>query len=131
MVTATASDPISSTFAALADPTRRAILARLASGEASVTELAEPFEMTLPAVSKHLKVLERAGLIGRGREAQWRPCRLEAAPLKDVSDWVERYRQNWEESFDRLDEYLKELQEKETKYSRKITKKEDKNGRND
>ena len=115
--------------AALADPTRRAILSRLASGEASVTELAEPFEMSLPAVSKHLKVLERAGLIARGREAQWRPCRLEAAPLKDVADWVERYRQNWEESFDRLDEYLKELQAKEKKYSRKITKKEDKNGR--
>jgi DNA-binding transcriptional ArsR family regulator len=129
MVTATAPDPISSTFAALADPTRRAILSRLASGEASVTELAAPFEMTLPAVSKHLKVLERAGLIARGREAQWRPCRLEAAPLKDVSDWVEHYRQNWEESFDRLDEYLKQLQAKEKKYSRKITKKEDKNGR--
>ena len=129
MVTATAPDSISSTFAALADPTRRSILARLASGEASVTELAAPFEMTLPAVSKHLKVLERAGLIARGREAQWRPCRLEAAPLKDVADWVERYRQNWEESFDRLDEYLKELQAKEKKYSRKITKKEDKNGR--
>jgi DNA-binding transcriptional ArsR family regulator len=129
MVTATATDPISTTFGALADPTRRAILSRLASGEASVTELAAPFEMTLPAVSKHLKVLERAGLIARGREAQWRPCRLEAAPLKDVSDWVEHYRRNWEESFDRLDEYLKELQAKEKKYSRKITKKEDKNGR--
>ena len=129
MATATATDPISTTFGALADPTRRAILSRLASGEASVTELAEPFEMTLPAVSKHLKVLERAGLIARGREAQWRPCRLEAAPLKDVADWVERYRQNWEESFDRLDEYLRELQAKEKKYSRKIAKKEDKNGR--
>jgi len=129
MVTATASDPISTTFGALADPTRRAILSRLASGQASVTELAAPFEMTLPAVSKHLKVLERAGLIARGREAQWRPCRLEAAPLKDVADWVEHYRRNWEESFDRLDEYLKELQAKEKKYSRKITKKEDKNGR--
>ena len=129
MVTATAPDPISSTFAALADPTRRAILSRLASGEASVTELAEPFEMSMPAVSKHLKVLERAGLIARSREAQWRPCRLEAAPLKDVADWVERYRQNWEESFDRLDEYLQELQAKEKKYSRKITKKEDENGR--
>ena len=129
MVTATAPDPISSTFAALADPTRRAILSRLASGEASVTELAAPFEMTLPAVSKHLKVLERAGLIARGREAQWRPCRLEAAPLKDVADWVERYRQNWEESFDRLEDYLRELQQKEKRYSRKITKKEDKNGR--
>jgi len=129
MATATATDPISTTFGALADPTRRAILSRLASGEASVTELAAPFEMTLPAVSKHLKVLERAGLIARGREAQWRPCRLEAAPLKDVADWVERYRQNWEESFDRLDEYLRELQAKEKKYSRKIAKKEDKNGR--
>ena len=112
MVTATSSDPISSTFAALADPTRRAILARLASGEASVTELAQPFEMSLPAVSKHLKVLERAGLIARGRRKQWRPCRLEPAPLKDVSDWVEEYRRHWEESFDRLDEYLKELREK-------------------
>jgi DNA-binding transcriptional ArsR family regulator len=129
MVTATAPDPISTTFGALADPTRRAILSRLASGQASVTELAAPFEMTLPAVSKHLKVLERAGLIARGREAQWRPCRLEAAPLKDVADWVEHYRRNWEESFDRLDEYLRELQEKEKKYSRKITKKEDRNGR--
>jgi DNA-binding transcriptional ArsR family regulator len=129
MVTATAPDPISTTFGALADPTRRAILSRLASGEASVTELASPFEMTLPAVSKHLKVLERAGLIARGREAQWRPCRLEAAPLKDVADWVEHYRRNWEESFDRLDEYLKELQAKEKKYSRKITKKGDNNGR--
>jgi DNA-binding transcriptional ArsR family regulator len=101
------------TFAALADPTRRAILARLASGEATVTELAEPFDMTMPAVSKHLKVLERAGLIGRGREAQWRPCRLEAGPLKDVSDWVGNYRTFWEVSFDRLDDYLQELQEKE------------------
>ena len=123
MVTATAPDPISTTFGALADPTRRAILSRLASGQASVTELAAPFEMTLPAVSKHLKVLERAGLIARGREAQWRPCRLEAAPLKDVADWVEHYRRNWEESFDRLDEYLKELKAKEKKYSRKITNK--------
>lgn len=113
MATATATDRISTTFAALADPTRRAILARLASGEASVTELAEPFEMTLPAVSKHLKVLERAGLIARGREAQWRPCRLEAGPLKDVSDWVEEYRRFWEERFDRLDDYLRELQRKQ------------------
>jgi DNA-binding transcriptional ArsR family regulator len=129
MVTATAPDPISTTFGALADPTRRAILSRLASGQASVTELAAPFEITLPAISKHLTVLERAGLIARGREAQWRPCRLEAAPLKDVADWVEHYRRNWEESFDRLDEYLKELQAKEKKYSRKIKKKEDKNGR--
>jgi DNA-binding transcriptional ArsR family regulator len=108
-------DRLSSTFAALADPTRRAILARLASGEASVTELAQPFEMSLPAVSKHLKVLERAGLIARGRDAQWRPCRLEAAPLKDVADWTERYRQFWQESFDRLDDYLQELQREEKK----------------
>jgi DNA-binding transcriptional ArsR family regulator len=109
----TTAEHLDRTFAALADPTRRAILARLASGEATVTELAEPFEMTMPAVSKHLKVLERAGLIGRGREAQWRPCRLEAGPLKDVSDWVGNYRTFWEESFDRLDDYLQELQEKE------------------
>lgn len=101
------------TFAALADPTRRAILARLASGEASVTELAEPFEMSLPAVSKHLKVLERAGLIARGRDAQWRPCRLAAGPLRDAADWLERYRRFWDESFDRLELYLRELQEKE------------------
>ena len=106
-------DHLSSIFAALADPTRRAILARLASGEASVTELAEPFEMSLPAVTKHLKVLERAGLITRSREAQWRPCRLEATPLRDVADWVEQYRRFYEESFDRLDDYLKELQRKE------------------
>src|SRR6478672_2391145 len=99
-------DPLSSTFAALSDPTRRAILARLASGETSVTELAEPFAMSLPAISKHLKVLERAGLIARGREAQWRPCRLEAGPLKDAADWLEEYRRFWDESFDRLDEYL-------------------------
>jgi DNA-binding transcriptional ArsR family regulator len=103
-------DPLDSTFAALADPTRRAILARLASsGEASVKELAEPFEMTLPAVSKHLKVLERAGLISRGRVAQSRPCRLEAGRLREVADWVEQYRHFWEQSFDRLDEYLHEL----------------------
>src|SRR5437660_6113802 len=101
MVTATASDPISNTFAALADPTRRAILARLASGEASVTELAEPFEISLPAISKHLKVLREAGLIERGRHAQWRPCRLKAEPLKEVAEWVERYRRFWEESFAR------------------------------
>ena len=104
---------LSATFAALADPTRRAILAHLARGEASVTELAQPFEMSLPAISKHLKVLERAGLITRGREAQWRPCRLEAEPLKDAADWIEQYRQFWEESFDRLDEYLQELQVEE------------------
>jgi DNA-binding transcriptional ArsR family regulator len=103
-------DQLSSTFAALADPTRRAILARLALGETSVTELAEPFQMSMPAVSKHLKVLERAGLIARGREAQWRPCRLEATPLKTVASWVEEYRRFWEQSFDRLEAYLNEMQ---------------------
>ncbi len=112
-------DQLSTTLAALADPTRRAILAKLASGQCSVTELAEPFDMSMPAISKHLKVLEKAGLIARGREAQWRPCRLEAAPLKDVSDWVERYRSFWEESLDRLDAYLRELQSKEKKHARK------------
>ncbi|HXZ54107.1 MAG TPA: metalloregulator ArsR/SmtB family transcription factor [Burkholderiales bacterium] len=106
-------DPLSATFAALADPTRRAILARLASGETSVLDLAKPFEISLPAVSKHLKVLERAGLIERGREAQWRPCRLQANPLKGVADWVEFYRRHWEESLSRLDSYLKELQRKD------------------
>jgi DNA-binding transcriptional ArsR family regulator len=106
---------LDATFAALADPTRRAILARLAGGEASVTELAEPFAISLPAISKHLKVLERAGLIARGREAQWRPCRLEAAPLREVADWVAHYKRFWDESFDRLDEYLREIQEKEKK----------------
>src|SRR5215471_7948814 len=110
------SDRLSATFAALADPTRRAILARLASGEASVTELAEPFAMSLPAISKHLKVLERAGLIARGREAQWRPCKLSAGPLKDVSEWVENYRRFWEQSLDRLEEYLRELQAKGKKH---------------
>ncbi|HSD96817.1 MAG TPA: metalloregulator ArsR/SmtB family transcription factor [Sulfuricaulis sp.] len=113
------SDQLSATFSALADPTRRAILARLASGELSVTELAEPFEMSLPAVTKHLNVLERAGLIRRGRDAQWRPCRLEATPLREVSDWVEHYRRFWEQSLDRLDDYLKELQSKEKKHGRK------------
>ena len=103
-------DTLSNTFSALADPTRRAILARLALGELSVTELAQPFEMSMPAISKHLKVLERAGLIARGREAQWRPCSLKAAPLKDAAEWLERYRRFWEESFDRLDDYLRELQ---------------------
>jgi DNA-binding transcriptional ArsR family regulator len=112
-------DRLSATFAALADPTRRAILARLALGETSVTELAEPFEMSLPAVSKHLKVLERAGLIARGREAQWRPCRIEPRALKDVDDWLARYRRFWDESFDRLDVYLQELQAKGKKRSRK------------
>lgn len=115
-------DRLSETFAALADPTRRAILARLALGETSVTDLAEPFEMSLPAVSKHLKVLERAGLIARGREAQWRPCRLEPAPLKEIDDWVEHYRKFWEQSFDRLDEYLRVLQAKEKKSGRKKPK---------
>lgn len=103
-------DTLSVTFAALADPTRRAILARLTLGETSVTELAKPFDMTLPAITKHLKVLERAGLVTRSREAQWRPCRLEASPLKDVADFVEPYRHFWEQSFNRLDNYLKELQ---------------------
>jgi DNA-binding transcriptional ArsR family regulator len=103
-------DRLSTTLSALADPTRRAILARLALGETSVTQLAEPFEMSLPAVSKHLKVLERAGLIARGREAQWRPCRLEAGPLRDVADWLEHYRRFWEASLDRLDDYLRALQ---------------------
>src|SRR5687768_268306 len=105
-----ASDHLSTTFAALADPTRRAILARLAQGEATVNELAAPFSLKLPTVSKHLKVLHRAGLISQGRKAQWRPCRLEPAPLKDVADYVERFRSNWEESFQRLDDYLIELQ---------------------
>jgi DNA-binding transcriptional ArsR family regulator len=112
-------DRLSATFAALSDPTRRAILARLASSEASVTELAEPFDMSMPAISKHLKVLERAGLIARGREAQWRPCRIEGGPLKDVAGWLERYRRFWDESFDRLDEYLSELKKKEKKHGRK------------
>ena len=115
-------DRLSATFSALADPTRRAILARLAVGQASVNALAEPFDMSLPAVSKHLKVLERAGLIARGREAQWRPCRLEAAPLKDATDWLERYRRFWEQSFDRLDDYLRELKAKERKHGRKQRK---------
>lgn len=104
------SNHLDSTFAALADPTRRAILSRLSSGECSVNELAEPFEMSRPAISRHLKVLEKAGLIARGREAQWRPCRLEATPLKEVHDWIEEYRRFWEQSFDRLDDYLQELQ---------------------
>jgi DNA-binding transcriptional ArsR family regulator len=108
------SDPLSATFAALADPTRRAILARLSSGEVSVSELAEPFDMTLPAVTKHLNVLERAGLIARGRDAQWRPCRLQAAPLKEASSWIDMYRQHWEQRLDRLDAYLQTLQAKET-----------------
>ena len=112
-------DRLSSTFAALADPTRRAILARLALGETSVTALAEPFDISLPAVSKHLKVLERAGLIKRGREAQWRPCRIEPGALKPVDDWLERYRRFWEASLERLDDYLLEMQAKEKKRGRK------------
>ena len=112
-------DRLSTTFAALADPTRRAILARLALGEASVTELAEPFDMSLPAVSKHLKVLERAGLIARGREAQWRPCRIEGTALRDIDVWLRRYRKFWEESLDRLDVYLQKLQGKEERRGRK------------
>jgi DNA-binding transcriptional ArsR family regulator len=115
-------DRLSTTFAALADPTRRAILARLVSGEASVTELARPFEMSLPAISKHLKVLERASLIRRGREAQWRPCRLDAAPLEDVAAWVESYRRFWEQSFERLDDYLETLKAKEKEHARKHRK---------
>jgi DNA-binding transcriptional ArsR family regulator len=114
-----ATDHLSTTFAALADPTRRAILARLASGECSVTELAEPFEMSMPAVSKHLRVLERAGLIARGREAQWRPCRIQAAPLKAVAEWAEGYRAIWERRLDQLEIYLQELQTKETKNGRR------------
>ena len=106
-------DNLSETFAALADPTRRAILARLAEGEATVTELAEPIDLSLPGVSKHLKVLQRAGLVAQGRRAQWRPCRLEAAPLKEVADWVADYRRLWEQRLDRLDDYLRELQEQQ------------------
>ena len=112
-------DRLSTTFAALADPTRRAILTRLAAGERTVTDLAEPFDMSLPAVSKHLKVLESAGLIVRGRDAQWRPCRLRARPLRDVADWVEHYRRFWEQSFDRLEGYLQELQKEEKPRARK------------
>jgi DNA-binding transcriptional ArsR family regulator len=120
------SDQLSSTFAALADPTRRAILARLASGQCSVTELATPFDMSLPAVSKHLRVLERAGLIARGREAQWRPCRIAPAPLKDVAVWAEGFRALWEQRFDRLEHYLQDLQaspKKEIRHARKTRRK--------
>ena len=117
-----ATDQLSATFAALADPTRRAILARLVTGERSVTELAEPFPMSMPAISKHIRVLERAGLIARGRDAQWRPCRIEAAPLKEVAEWTERYRAVWEQRFDRLDAYLQELKEKEKRHARKRKK---------
>jgi DNA-binding transcriptional ArsR family regulator len=114
-------DNLSATFAALADPTRRAILARLATGEVSVSELAAPFDMTLPAVTKHLNVLERAGLIARGRDAQWRPCRLQAAPLKEASTWIETYRQHWEQRLDRLDAYLQTLQAQQSASSAKPT----------
>lgn len=103
-------DPLTATFSALADPTRRAILARLAAGEATVLELAEPFEISLPAISRHLKVLERAGLISRGRDAQWRPCRIETAGFKQVDNWVEKYRALWQRDFDRMDAYLAQLQ---------------------
>lgn len=106
------STSLDTTFAALADPTRRAILARLADGPAAVTELAEPFDMSLPGISKHLKVLERAGLIVRGRDAQWRPCRLDARPLQEAASYIDRYRKNWEETFDRIDDYLQTLKEK-------------------
>jgi DNA-binding transcriptional ArsR family regulator len=112
-------DPLSTTFAALADPTRRAILARLALGEATVTELAAPFDMSLPGISKHLKVLQRAGLIEQGRQAQWRPCRLQAEPLRNVADWVGQYRRHWEESFERLNAYLRELQDNQKKGKRR------------
>jgi DNA-binding transcriptional ArsR family regulator len=121
-MTPTTPDRLSATFAALADPTRRAILARLQAGEISVTELAKPFSMSLPAVSKHLKVLERAGLIARGREAQWRPCRLEASPLQDVADWVAHFRRFFDESFERLDGFLEELKTEENKHARKRPK---------
>src|SRR5689334_24732432 len=116
-------DSLSTTFAALSDPTRRAILARLASGECSVTELAAPFDMSMPAVSKHLRVLERAGLVARRRDAQWRPCRIEAGPLKDVADWTEHYRHIWEERLDRLGDYLQELTAKEKSHGRKKRRK--------
>jgi DNA-binding transcriptional ArsR family regulator len=123
-------DAISNTFSALADPTRRAILARLALGETSVTELAEPFEMSMPAVSKHLRVLENAGLVERSRQAQYRPVRLRAEPLKQAWGWIEEYRQFWEESFDRLDAYLKRLQAEEAKEKRKVSTKRGKESRN-
>jgi DNA-binding transcriptional ArsR family regulator len=115
-----ATDQLSITFAALADPTRRSILARLISGECSVTELAKPFDMSLPAVTKHLRVLERAGLIARRRDAQWRPCRIKAAPLKAVAAWTERYRHVWEQRFDRLETYLQEMKPKESSHDRKL-----------
>lgn len=114
-----ATDSLSTTFAALSDPTRRAILARLASGQCSVTDLAEPFDMSLPAISKHLRVLEHAGLITRGREAQWRPCRIDATPIREVASWAERYRAIWEQRLDRLDTYLQQLNAKEKEHGRK------------
>jgi DNA-binding transcriptional ArsR family regulator len=120
-------DPLSQLFSALSDPTRRAILARLSKGEASVNELAEPFEISLPAISKHLKVLERAGLIERGRDAQFRPCRLQAAPLRDAADWIDHYREFWEESFDRLDAYLKTVTARRKKQQTTREKKNDRN----
>ncbi|MEX0773972.1 MAG: metalloregulator ArsR/SmtB family transcription factor [Balneolales bacterium] len=120
------SDKLSNTFAALADPTRRAILSRLSSGETTVNDLARPFKMSLPGISKHLKVLERAGLVERGREAQWRPCRIKAEPLKDAAGWIEQYRQFWEESFDRLDDYLHELQAKGKNQKQNKERKNDK-----
>ena len=123
MVQDTVSDSLSAAFAALADPTRRAILAKLATGECSVTALAEPFDMSMPAVSKHLRVLERAGLIARGRDAQRRPCRLEPAPLKEIAEWADHYRAIWEQRFDRLDTYLNQLQNKETSHGRKRRRK--------
>lgn len=118
-----ATDSLSLTFAALSDPTRRAILARLATGQCSVTDLAEPFDMSLPAISKHLRVLEHAGLITRGREAQWRPCRIDATPIKDVASWAERYRAIWEQRLDRLDTYLQQLNAKEKEHGRKRRRK--------
>lgn len=119
----TQADQLSATFAALADPTRRAILARLATGDATVTELAAPFKMSLPGFSKHLKVLEHAGLIRKGREAQWRPCRLEVGPLKDVAEWADRYRAIWEGRFDRLESYIQTLKTKETRHARRQRRK--------
>ncbi|HXX15145.1 MAG TPA: metalloregulator ArsR/SmtB family transcription factor [Candidatus Eremiobacteraceae bacterium] len=123
MAFSSTTDSLTATFAALADPTRRAILARLSSGDASVTQLAAPFDISLPAVSKHLKVLERAHLIVRSRDAQWRPCQLQAQPLKDVADWVDHYREFWTTSFDRLDDYLHQLKQKENKHARQQRRK--------
>ena len=124
-------DPLSTTFAALADPTRRAILARLAGGEATVSELAAPFDMSLPAISKHLKVLQRAGLVEQGRQAQWRPCRLRAERLRDASDWIGQYKRHWEASLDRLDAYLREIQQQETTDDSGPDDRDDRTGRSD